>query len=52
MKREERREKEKVQEIFSDVTFSESDRILYIFRILYLALNAGKYKERVGKVIN
>jgi hypothetical protein len=44
--------KEEVQEIFSDITFTDSDRILYIFRILYLALNSGKYKEMVDKVIS
>ncbi|MCK4972602.1 MAG: hypothetical protein KAS52_04720 [Candidatus Heimdallarchaeota archaeon] len=45
-------EKDKVQEIFSDVTFADSDRILYIFRILYLALHSGKYKEMVEKIIS
>lgn len=44
--------KEEVQEIFSDVTFTDSDRILYIFRILYLALNSGKYEEMAEKIIS
>ncbi|MHA1591754.1 MAG: hypothetical protein ACTSUP_04730 [Candidatus Heimdallarchaeaceae archaeon] len=44
--------KDEVQEIFSDITFTDSDRVLYIFRILYLALNSGKYKEMVEKIIN
>ena len=44
-------ENEKVQQIFSDVTFKDSDRILYVFRILYLALNAGKYEEKVQKLM-
>jgi len=44
--------KEEVQEIFSDITFTDSDRILYVFRILYLALHAGKYKEMVDKIIS
>ncbi len=43
---------EEVQEIFRDVTFTESDRILYVFRILYFALNSGKYKEMAEKIIS
>ena len=44
-------EKEKTQELVKDLTYSETDRIVYIFRILHLALNAGKYKEKVEKIL-
>ena len=44
--------KEEVQELFRDITFSDSDRILYIFRILYLALHSGEYKEMVENIIS
>ncbi len=43
---------DEIQKIFKDVTFTESDRILYVFRVLYLALNSGKYKEMAEKIIS
>ncbi len=44
--------KEEVQEIFSDISFADSDRVLYIFRILHLALHSGEYKEMVETIIS
>ena len=44
--------KDEIQEIFRDITFADSDRILYIFRILHLALHSGEYKEMVENTIS
>jgi len=44
--------KDEVQEIFREITFTDSERILYVFRILHLALNSEKYEKMMKKIIS